>query len=178
MGTNTSHHDYYTNQPSMYRSRQQNFVSSSTPISPNKHGLPKISIQSNGSINILGDLDKNRNSGLSNDDIYQIESATKNQKQNVYKQQSTVLFQKKMDKKRKLLELQEQKAEQSQLRLKKELKFKLEKLKYVKLQKQQRMLMKSKEDENLAKIAEDEYHSHLEEVKSMQILKEKKERAL
>lgn len=70
----------------MYRSRQQNFVSSSTPISPNKHGLPKISIQSNGSINILGDLDKNRNSGLSNDDIYQIESATKNQKQNVYKQ--------------------------------------------------------------------------------------------
>ena len=38
--------------------------------------------------------------------------------------------------------------------------------------------MKSKEDENLAKIADDEYHSHLEEVKSMQILKEKKERAL
>jgi hypothetical protein len=37
--------------------------------------------------------------------------------------------------------------------------------------------MKSKEDDNLAKIAEDEYKNHLEEVKTMQILKQKKERA-
>ena len=76
-----------------------------------------------------------------------------------------------MEQKRKMLEKQERKAEESKLRLKKELKFKLEKMKYVKTQKEQRMLMKSKEDENRAKMAENEYHNHLEEVKNMQILK-------